>query len=84
MRLTQGTYILKMLENLGMQDCKPCKTPDAVHFKGDCFSTGGILSQKDAQRYQSHHWISDTRHDCNKTEYYVSLKRLLEVCVKAW
>ena len=39
-RLTQRTYILKMLERFGMQDCKPCKTPAAVHFKKDCLSAG--------------------------------------------
>ena len=36
--LTQRTYILKMLERLGIQDCKPCKTPAAAHFKKDCLS----------------------------------------------
>ena len=52
-RLTQKTYILKMLERFGMQDCKPCKTPAAVHFKKDCLSAGVILSEEDTQRYQS-------------------------------
>jgi len=52
-RLTQRTYILKMLERFGMQDCKPCKTPAAVHFKKDCLSAGESLSEEDTQRYQS-------------------------------
>ena len=52
-RLTQRTYILKMLERFGMQDCKPCKTPAAAHFKKDCLSAGEILCEEDTQRYQS-------------------------------
>jgi hypothetical protein len=52
-RLTQWTYILKMLERFGMQDCKPCKTPAAVHFKKDCLSAGQSLSEEDTQKYQS-------------------------------
>jgi hypothetical protein len=42
-----------MLERFGMQDCKPCKTPAAVHFKKDCVSVGEILSEEDTQRNQS-------------------------------
>jgi hypothetical protein len=42
-----------MLERFGMQDCEPCKTPAAVHFKKDCLSAGEILSEEDTQRYQS-------------------------------
>jgi hypothetical protein len=42
-----------MLERFGMQDCKPCKTPAAVHFKKDCLSAGESLSEEDTQRYQS-------------------------------
>ena len=42
-----------MLERFGMQDCKPCKTPAAVHFKKDCLSAGESLPEEDTQRYQS-------------------------------
>jgi len=52
-RVTRKTYILKMLERFGMQDCKPCKTPAPVHFKKDCVSAGESLSEQDTQRYQS-------------------------------
>ena len=34
-RLSRRTSILKMLERFGMRDCKPCKTPAAVHFQKD-------------------------------------------------
>ena len=46
-RLSQRTAIIKMLERSGMQDCKPCKTPAAVHFKKDCLSAGEILSEEE-------------------------------------
>jgi hypothetical protein len=52
-RLTQRTYILKMLERFGVQDCKPCKTPAAVHFKKDYLAAGEGLSEEDIQRHQS-------------------------------
>jgi hypothetical protein len=42
-----------MLGRFGMQDCKPCNTPAAVHFKKDCLSEGESLSEEDTQRYQS-------------------------------
>jgi hypothetical protein len=42
-----------MLERFGMQDCKPCKTPAAVHFKKDYLSAGESLIEEDTQRYQS-------------------------------
>jgi hypothetical protein len=42
-----------MLERFGMQHCKPCKTPAAVHFKKDCISAGESLSEEDTQRYQN-------------------------------
>ena len=29
-----------MFEKFGMQDCKPCKTPVAAHFKEDCHTAG--------------------------------------------
>jgi len=35
-----------------MQDCKPCKTPAAVHFNKYCLSAGESLSEEDTQRYQ--------------------------------
>jgi len=34
-----------MLERFGMQDCKPFKTPEVVHFKTDCLSAGESLSE---------------------------------------
>jgi len=36
-----------------MQDCKPCKTPAAAHFKKDCLSAEESLSQEGTQKYQS-------------------------------
>jgi len=52
-RLTRKTYILKILERLGMQDCKPCKTPAAAHFKKDYLSARESIPEEDTQRYQS-------------------------------
>jgi hypothetical protein len=51
-----------------MQDCKPCKTPAAVHFKKDCLSAGESLSEEDSQKYQSiigalTYAMIGTRHD---------------------
>jgi len=51
-RLTQRTYILKMLERFGMQDCKPCKLLQ-LFISRNCLSEGEILFEEDTQRYQS-------------------------------
>jgi hypothetical protein len=83
-RLTQRTYILKMLERFGMQDFKPCKTPAAVHFKKDCLSVGESLSEEDSQKHQSiigslmYAMIGD------KTRYRFCFERTLEARIETW
>jgi len=45
--------MIKMIEKVGMQHCKPCKTPSAFHLKKYCLPDGKDLSQENAQRYHT-------------------------------
>jgi len=67
-----------------MQDCKPCKTPAAVHFKTDYLSAGENLSEEDTQRYQS--IIASLKYAMIGTRPGIAFvfERTLEVCIETW
>jgi hypothetical protein len=51
--MSPSTYVTKLVERFGMQDCKPMKTPTAMNFKKELYSAGDLLCETDKQFYQS-------------------------------
>jgi len=82
-RLSQRTFILKMLERFGMQDCKPCKTPTAVHSRRIAFQREKVYLRRTLKDIRAS-LISDVCHDRDKTRYRFRSERILEVCIKTW